>query len=444
MVKEHEIMRELLHDRLLPLWKTEKARVENIDKWYRKNPTPVQLPRDATEEHKYLANLSRTPWLRLVVSTVSQTLFLERLNSSERGEKELAEVWRPWERNKMRSRQIPLHRSALAYGLAYTLILPGDTGAVITRHSPQSSVAVYGDVIEDEYPQYFVREIRQKDATHYRVVDESAVHYLSVDHITDKVTYVEPRYHNLGFCPVVRYSNDPDLEGESLGEVEPLIPLVGRLNKTAYDRLLVQHNNSWKIITATGLDDPGDDAGRRREKMRLRQDDILTGEDGVTFGTLDETVMDPFVKAHDSDVEELAAVSQTPVTVYKMQNVSADGLAEARAGLYAKRDERQLTFGDGHVQTLRVASVIEGRVNDAEDWTLQPYWADTEVRTMNQAVDALGKAAVMLGVPPELLWDRIPTVDYTTAKSWRKHAEENPVFDDIDLVDARHAVPTVE
>lgn len=330
----------------------------------------------------------------------------------------------------MRSGQIPLHRAALAYGLAYTLVLPGDTGAVITRHSPNSSIAVYGDAVEDEYPQFFVREITQRHANLYRVIDDNAVHYLSVDNATDKVEYIEPRYHNMGFCPVVRYSNDPDLEGETVSEVEPLIPLVARMNKTTYDRLLVQHNNSWKIITATGLDEPETEQEKRREKLRLRQEDILTGEHGVEFDTLDETVMDPFVKAHDSEIEELSAVSQTPITVYKMVNVSADGLAEARASLYAKRDERQLTFGESHVATLRVAAVAEGRADDANDFAMQPYWADTRVTTMNQAVDALGKAAVMLGVPPQLLWDRIPTVDYTTAQSWRKYAEEHPEFDE--------------
>lgn len=433
MVNHAEAVRELLHDQLLPQWGAEKKRVENIDTWYRENPEPVKLPRDATAEHKYLAGLSRTPWLNLVVSTVSQTLFLERLHSASRTPEEMEAMWAPWQRNKLHSGQIPLHRAALAYGLAYTLTLPGDTGAVITRHSPQSSIAVYGDPIEDEYPQFFVREIVQKKAKLYRVVDDEAVHYLSVDNQTDRVEYIDSRYHNMGFCPVVKYSNNPDLEGETVGEVEPLIPLVARMNKTTYDRLLVQHNNSWKIITATGLEEPSSEEERRRAKLKLRQDDILTGEAGVDFGTLDETVMDPFVKAHDSEIEELSAVSQTPLTVYKMVNISADGLAEARASLYAKRGERQLTFGDSHIQTLRVASVAENREKDADDYTIQPYWADTEVRTMNQAVDALGKAAVMLGVPPHLLWDRIPSVDYTTAQSWRKYAEENPEFDEDKL-----------
>src|SRR5699024_34073 len=103
---------------------------------------------------------------------------------------------------------------------------------------------------------------------------------------------------------------------------------------------------------------------------------------------------------------------------------------------HAKRAERQLSFGDSHVRTLRVASVVEGRPEDAEDYSLRAYWADKEVRTVNQAMDALGKAAVMLNVPPELLWDRIPGVDFTTAQSWKRYADDNPKGTLDDLNDA--------
>src|SRR5690606_36438852 len=104
----------------------------------------------------------------------------------------------------------------------------------------------------------------------------------------------------------------------------------------------------------------------------------------------------------------------------------AEGLAEARAALYAKRDQRQVAFGASHTQLLRVAAHVEGRAEDAQDFTLRGKWADTETRTMQAAVDALGKAAQMLGVPPELLWDLIPGVDLAQAESWRRYAQEHP------------------
>ena len=419
-----EDVRELAHDRLVPLFDTERTRLDRIDHWYRWNPEAVKLPRTATEEDKYLASLARTPWLWLVVKTIAQTLFLERVYSGRLAPDEVGPIWAPWDRNGMHAKQIPLHKAALAYGLAYTLTLPGDTGAVITCHSPRESLAVYGDVVDDEFPMYFLRVIPQARGRLLRVVDDEAVHFLGVEADSDSPKYIEPRFHGLGYVPVARYANEIDLEGRAPGEVEPFIPTAARINKTDYDRLLTQHWNSWKVRTATGLDEQSNTADT---KLRLRQQDILTGGEGVEFDTLDETSLEPFIKAHDSDVEALAATSQTPMTAFgKLINVSAEGLAEARAALYAKRDERQVTFGSAHMQTLRISADVEGRTADAQDFTLRGKWADTDIRTMQAAADALGKAATMLGVPAELLWDELPNVDLAKADAWRRFAAEHP------------------
>jgi hypothetical protein len=49
-----------------------------------------------------------------------------------------------------------------------------------------------------------------------------------------------------------------------------------------------------------------------------------------------------------------------------------------------------------------------GNLDAAQDWNAQVLWKDTEGRSLGQAADALGKLATMLGVPVEMLWERIP------------------------------------
>ncbi|HLR84799.1 MAG TPA: phage portal protein, partial [Nocardioidaceae bacterium] len=248
----------------------------------------------------------------------------------------------------------------------------------------------------------------------------------------ERIQFIEDRVHGMGVCPIVRYANQLDLEGRAPGEVEPLIPLAARINKTDYDRMLAQHYNSWKVRYATNLEEPPTSEEAERIKLKLRQSDILTGEGETQFGTLDETPLEGFIQAHDSDLEALGAASQTPVTAFgKLINVSAEGLLEARTSLYARRDERQMLFGDSHTATLRLAAHAEGRAEDADDFEMTLKWADTEARTLNQAVDALGKAANMLGVPQEMLWNKIPGVDLTEVESWREYREEHPTPDDI-------------
>ena len=160
--------------------------------------------------------------------------------------------------------------------------------------------------------------------------------------------------------------------------------------------------------------------------------DILTGDEDVEFGTLDETPLDGFISAKKDDVQTLASTSQTPshALTGDLINLSADAISEARAMLDLKARERKMAFGDSHAQVLRLAAHIEGREADAADFSLTMQWADLEARSMTQAADALGKIATMLGVPVEKLWDRIPGVSVEEAASWRAFREENPTADE--------------
>jgi len=410
----------LANEVLIPGWQAEKRNLDLIDQWYRWDPEKVKIPDYADIEQKYLRDLSETPWGGLIVTTIAQQLQAELIRSAEVDD--VTALWRPWQRNRMPSRQRALHRSALAYGYAYTTCLPGDTGAVIRGFSPRNMYAVYQDPVVDEYPMYYLRV----SGNSYVVVDDEATYTLVMrDGRLEFVTY---DLHNVGVAPAVRYSNQIDLEGRTPGEIEPFVPVLKRINKTSFDRMLTQHFNSWKIRTATGLDMPSDPAERARVKMLLRQQDILTGEEGVEFGTLDETPLDGFIKAWESDVEALAAVSQTPAHALtgKMINLSAEAIAEARSMLALKAGERKIGFGDSHVQTLRLASHIEGRTRDAEDFTLTMGWNDLDNRSMSIAADALGKLATSLGIPQEKLWDRIPGVTKEEADAWLRFKKENP------------------
>jgi hypothetical protein len=136
--------------------------------------------------------------------------------------------------------------------------------------------------------------------------------------------------------------------------------------------------------------------------------------------------MAPFIEAHRADLEDFAALSQTPVTAYgRLVNVSAEGLVEARASMRAKVGNKKNILGPAACKTLVAAALAENRHEDA-DLQWRHRWADEESQTLAQAVDAWGKAAEMLGIPPEVLWDRIPGVDLPTAEMWRRHAEDHP------------------
>lgn len=428
---------ELISDELFPRWQKENERLERIDWWYRWKHEPIVLPRAATKELKRLIDMSRVPWLGLVVSSISQCLYVDGFKSSldpvEPDDAPPSGPWKTWNANGMAQRQIAVHRAALAYGYSFVCVMPGEDNegkrSVLRGVSPRKAFAVYEDPAEDEWPKYVLRVASRGEGKGYevRLYDDEFITTYIMDNPDAKPEYVKRDEHRAKVCPFVRYANQLDLDGRCDGEVEPFIPLASRINKTSYDRLLTQHFNSWKIRTISGMAQPDTDEEKNRKKLQLRQDDLLVSEDPDTrFDTLDETPLEGFIAAWRSDIEALAAVTQTPTYALtgQMINLSAEALAAARAQLNLKVAERQKSLGASHVQTLRLSAALEGDQAHADDVLARVTWQDMEIRSFSQAVDALGKAATMLQVPLRALWMRIPGVEKTDVDEWVKYAAE--------------------
>jgi hypothetical protein len=101
--------------------------------------------------------------------------------------------------------------------------------------------------------------------------------------------------------------------------------------------------------------------------------------------------------------------------------------------------ERQKAFGASHVQALRLAALLEGDDAYAEDTLARVTWQDMEIRSMSQAVDALGKAAQMLQVPLPALWQRIPGVEKSDVDEWKRMAGELDPMDRLTAELARQS-----
>lgn len=418
-------MRELVKDQLLPAYWQQRRDIDLLDCWYRWSPAKVDVHPRATKEHKTLRDMGETPWLWLTVKTTAQGLFAETVTGrDEDATGRFVDVFR---RNRWASRQPMVHREAIAYGQSFVQILPGDPVSQWTAKSPRRMLAMWRDEANDEYPETTIEVVKSGDHYLYTVMDEGQIYRLSSEG-PDGITYIDDEVHGTGVTPVVRYVNFMDSDGRVVGEVEPYINVARRLNKTEYDRMLIQHFNSWKVRTATNLDgDSPTEEETEQLKMQLAQSDILTGGEGVEFGTLDETNLSPILAAREADIEILSALTQTPPNITgRMVNIGAEALAFANAMYGRKLTDLQRSFGESDAQAQRLSAWQSGRAEDAEDWEIATKWADYETQTMSQAVDALGKAAQMLEVPKEMLWDRIPTVTAQEADRWRAYARDNP------------------
>lgn len=429
----------MVKGRLWPLLEKERERIARIDRWMRWDHDAPHSPRHSTREYRELSDRAQAPWGRRVVTAVTDQLYVEGYRAARAADN--ATPWQWWQENGLDARQIAVHESAVGYGLAYNVVLPGkswlgDRMPVIRGLDPSQMVAVYDDPAWDDWPVYALRaepkKVGDRTAWSLRLYDDTQVHHLVMSSSGDALSHVKVETHDVGVCPVVRFTNHLDLRGRASGDIEPIIPVLGRIDQTTFDRLIVQRFASWKVRTIAGMAKPETPEDATAERLRLKVEDLLIAQDHDTkFGTLDETPLDPFIHAHDADVRALAALAQAPAheLLGNMANLSAEALAAAEASLTRRVTRVKHPLGESWEQTLRLGGRIMGDENAARDFASQMHWRDMESRSMAQAADALGKMATMLGVPVEILWEKLPGFTQTDVERAKALVESGSPID---------------
>lgn len=419
--------------RLLELRDSEQGRLDRIQRYMCGKHDSVYVPKGARAEYRWLTERAKVNILPLVVTVVAQNMYVDGYRPA--GSDENAAPWAVWQANRMDARQHGIHRSVLTYGAAYAVVMPGKPVPVITPFSPRRMTALYADPVNDEWPVLAVEDRLENTARGkrrvVRVYDDQARYTLigkpdGSQLETDGENWVME--HRLGVCPVVRYINTEDLDGDGVvGEVEPLIEVQDQLNMTTFNLLMAQQYAAFRQRWVTGMAPPTDNDGNPIEPFRSRVDGLFVAEDADTkFGEFGQTDLKGYLDSRESTVRNIATISQVPPyhLLGQMVNLSAEALAAARDGLDRKTDERESLCGEGHEQTLRLCGLASGDTTAWEDTAAQVVWRDTSARSLAQTVDALGKLVTMLGVPPQELWERVPGVTQTDVERWKKAAEQ--------------------
>lgn len=252
--------------------------------------------------------------------------------------------------------------------------------------------------------------------------------------------------HGLGVCPVVRYLNGDDLDGDDCvrGEVEPLIEMQDQLNSTTFNLLMAQQYAAFRQRWVTGMAPPLDENGTPIEPFNAAVNRLWVAEDPDTkFGDFAATDLGGYLESREATIRHIATVSQTPPhhLLGAMINLSAEALAAAESGLQRKIAERKSSFGESHEQTLRLAALAADDSGGWEDTSAQVVWRDTEARSLAQTVDALGKLVQMLGVPAEELWQLIPGISQTDVERWKDAAKKGDALAQLNGIIDRQTAP---
>lgn len=400
---------------------------------------PVAMDGMPNELIKFIS-LARINVVDLVVEVMAQSLYVDgyRPNIPDSGATEESMGWLAWQANKLDSRQTAVARGAFTYGVSYVLVLPGDPIPSMRGYSPRKMTVVYGDDPDWPYAALHVEPNGQWETL--TLYDAEAAYRFTTENGFEHVETSEYGGSTGGVVPVVRFLNVEDLDDETTSEVERLIPVQDQIDVTTFGLMVAQHYQAFLQRYVIGWE-----AKSETERMKASASRLWTFDDPeVKVGQFQQAQLDGYLRSREDTVQLMAVISQTPPhhLLGELINLSAEALAAAEAGHRRKINQRQTTLGESWEQALALAELEMG-IPEAEV-DAQVRWRDTEARSLSQTVDALGKMAQMLGIPPEALWERIPGVTQQDLQLFKSLAAKADVIGQLTAALSGQTVPEPE
>lgn len=388
-------------------------------------------------EYENLRGLAPNNFAGLIVTSLAQTCHMEGISRGDSND--TLDIWETFQRNQWASRQSALYRSAIGHGVAYGVVLPGEdpiSGGALARMRGKSAkrMAAFYDDEDDEWAEFAIEATKKyksrsiekiEEGWDVRIWNSKGIHLLECKGDgTERLDwkYVGKIEHFMPVTPVARLANRLDLDGHTMGEIEPVLPILRRLDQGLFDRLINQRFGAWQIRYIAGMAKPKPGVDAEEIKMKLRVDDLLVSTDPTTkFGVLPGGPIDGQIAVTDADLRLLSAVTQTPPhhLLGMSANLQAESLAAASEGLKRKSFEFRNNAGDFNTQMARLAGLAQKDRDLASAWDLHARWKNTDTVSLSQAADALAKFAADVHVPLEMVWEMMPDwsdVDVERAK----------------------------
>lgn len=381
---------------------------------------------EVTPEYENLRGLSPNNFAGVIVNTFSQLAIITGIDKA--GVTGTLPIWETFRRNRWVSRQSAIHRGALGQSVSYGIVMPGQdplTGSAMSKMLGRSAsdMAAFYDTEDDEWPTIAIEAYRQRVANpngtfatgwSVKIYDSYVVHRLTCNGDgagADDWTYIDYVEHDMPVVPVARCANRIDLGGQTRGVIEPVLPLLRRVDQDVFDRLINQRFGAWQVRYIAGMAKPNSKSEQAAQALKLRVEDLLVSTDKDTkFGVLPAGNLDNQIKATDADLRLLSAVTQlAPHHLLGLSsNLQAEALAAATEGMQRQAYEFRVNAGEFHEQMARLVAMSEGDLVTAASTDLRIRWKDTESGSLIQAANALGALATQLKVPIEMLWERVP------------------------------------
>lgn len=395
--------------------------IQKLDRYYEgRHDLPIHL-RGAplASEYRELYEQSISNWPLLIVRSVEQRLEVTGFRFGDETQAD-QDAWRIYEANGMGSVAPELHEQALVSGRAFATVWAGPDGAPqITPDHPSTTVVAYEQGTRDRIAALRRwREGKRWMATLYLPDGiykfQSAADSYPVDgegwERRELPGEPWPLPNPLvdgngnGIIPVVEFAVNrslrPKLCGTASGEFERVLAIIDRCNAAVAAASLAQSFASWPVRALIGEKIRTDEDGNPTPPFDVALDRLVQIEDpNASLTALPAAPLEPFVSWMRANVEQLAAITQTPTHTLTgaVVNLSADAIRAAEQGLVSKIRRHQLALSDAHEDLARL-SLLVANPGDPRAYTpdAEVIWRDPESRSLAEQADSAAKLGTVL------------------------------------------------
>jgi len=413
-----------------------RPEIQRLEDWYNgDHPLPSPPKRlgtaafeQARRAYQDLMEMGVTNWVKLVADAPAERLEVVDIRSiTNAGTQSIDRTgWDRWQRYDLDAQSILVQDNALQTGQSFVMVDPV-TGEITAEHSAQMIVAYKPGSRRDIAAalKYWDDDSGDQMTT---LLLPDAVYKWQGDGKTQKERGI-PVGHNLGVVSVVEFAANPSLRPSQFGggysEFAGVIPIQRRINTTVFNRLTTADAQAFRQRYIIGwAPDTDDETGLPKpEAVKSLRESMLWTFDGdpneVKVGEFGQADFTGFIKAVESDVNAMAAISKTPphYLLGAMVNISGDALTAAESGLASKTKKHARNFGARWEDVMRLGARV-AKEPLADDMSAEIVWADIEHRSWGEQVDAALKMQA-LGVPQEAIWERLPDVSPQDIVRWR-------------------------
>ncbi len=332
------------------------------------------------------------------------------------------DAWAIWQQNGLDADSELAHTEAVKLGCAYALVGPDDGGQPsIQIESPANAILAI-DPAQGRHRLAGLRDwVDEWGVEHCVLYLPDAILWWTKqgESKTWELDTVASGKNVLGVVPLVPLANMPTLiRRQGRSDIERVIPLQDAINKLCADMIVASEYAAFPQRWVTGVEIPRYPEGHPSAGKPLPEiqsflagaDRVMAVEDmGARFGNFQVSDLSIYTHAIEMFVQHVAAQTRTPphYLLGAMGSFpSGESLKATETGLVAKVRRKQLGFGEGWEEVIRLAFKITGETAKAEAWDCETIWQNPESRTQAETVDAAVKLA-SIGVPRPALWEYV-------------------------------------